>query len=350
MDALNQKRIGTPYGEKSIAVYQQDIRALDEPLDVMTISAFYRSYAPVRGTLLEALSEKGISVSALSRDPKIDLRSICNIWLSRKLSGVGLPINRIGCMELSPYADTRDAWRQVQQQILNSISAYFHMLDIASMSGLSMARIGMPVPGGGHQHVDSAFTAIPMLNECFAFLKRNPYARKISIITYDERQAQDFARVLDESYAAHSEQMDKSSQQENRKQRALAFISYSSKDKNVADNLCNKLEAAGIGVWYAPRDIRANDYASAIVTAIRSCTHFITLISKNSLASNHVLNEIDLAFKELNRGVQFFPLKLDEEEMGPAFEYYLSRQHWTDMRLPPLERRLDELINKLTNR
>lgn len=350
MNALNQKRIGTPYGEKSVAVYQQDIRDLDEPLEVMTISAFYRNYVPSRNTLLGALNEKGISVAELAEDPKIDLRSVCNIWLSRKLSGAGLPINRIGCMELSPYVYTRDAWSQVQQQILNSISAYFHMLDIASLSGLNVSRIGMPVPGGGNQHVDSAFTAIPMLNECFAFLKRNPHARKISIITRDENQAQDFAQVLEQSYAAHSEQMDQTDRLEESRQRAMAFISYSSKDKNVADNLCSKLEAAGIGVWYAPRDIRANDYASAIVTAIRGCTHFITLISKNSLASNHVLNEIDLAFKQLNRGIQFIPLKLDEEEMGPAFEYYLSRQHWMDMRLPPLERRLDELINKLTNR
>ena len=71
--------------------------------------------------------------------------------------------------------------------------------------------------------------------------------------------------------------------------------------------------------------------------------------AKNSLASEHVLNEIDLAFQETKRGVRFFPLKLDHEEMGPAFKYYLSRQHWMDATLPPLEKRLDEFVEKLMN-
>ncbi|MBQ1475169.1 MAG: toll/interleukin-1 receptor domain-containing protein [Ruminococcus sp.] len=130
-------------------------------------------------------------------------------------------------------------------------------------------------------------------------------------------------------------------------QKPLAFISYSSADKNIADNLCSKLEQNGVRVWYAPRNIDTADYASAIVKAITNCTHFIVIISHNSLQSQHVLNEIDLAFQELRRKILFYPLKLDSEEMGPAFRYYLSRQHWMDASCPPLEAQLDQFVGKI---
>ena len=38
---------------------------------------------------------------------------------------------------------------------------------------------------------------------------------------------------------------------------------------------------------------------------------------------------------------------IDEEEMGPSFRYYLSRQHWMDAHVPPLEKRLDECVAKI---
>lgn len=44
------------------------------------------------------------------------------------------------------------------------------------------------------------------------------------------------------------------------------FISYSSKDKNVADALCHYLEERGVPCWIAPRDILPGQtWAGAIV-------------------------------------------------------------------------------------
>ena len=100
-------------------------------------------------------------------------------------------------------------------------------------------------------------------------------------------------------------------------------------------------------MWYAPRNIRFQDYASAIVDAITHCTYFVVIVSKNSLQSNHVLNEIDLAFKELDRQIHIIPLKIDEQEMGPSFLYYLSRQQWAYASDPPIDRRLEEFVSSL---
>ena len=38
---------------------------------------------------------------------------------------------------------------------------------------------------------------------------------------------------------------------------------------------------------------------------------------------------------------------MDQEELGAAFKYYLSRQHWMDATLPPLEARLQEFVKKI---
>ena len=87
--------------------------------------------------------------------------------------------------------------------------------------------------------------------------------------------------------------------------------------------------------------------AKTPITEITICAVIPVILSKNSLQSNHVLNEIDLAFQEIGRAIHFCPLKIDEEELGPAFRYYLSRQHWMDAHVPPLEKRLDEFVKSI---
>ena len=348
MDTLNRKTVYTQDGEKSISVHACDIRDLDVDVDVMTVSSFFRDYHPTPGTLFEALFEKNIDVDSMAGDPEIDLRDPCNIWLSRETDETALlPVKRIGCIELSPYSRDRSAWKERETGILSSIQAYFKMLDIASVMGIKIERIVLPVLGGGSQRISTEFIAIPLLNECISFLKNNRFVRRIMIVTRDHASAFTFAMTLEQSYSFHNEAALGKGMDKPYPGAGMAFISYSSKDKNIADNLCSKLESKGIKVWYAPRDILTSDYASAIVSAITKCSLFIVILSRNSIRSNHVLNEIDLAFKELQRGIRFHPLKIDEEEMGPAFMYYLSRQHWMDAHIPPLEARLQEFVEKI---
>ena len=344
MNALTTKTIRTTQGEKHLSVVAQDITTLCEPLDVMTVSAFYRSYAPVPGTLIRALKSKGIPVEDLSVSPAIDLRGPCNIWLSQEIKGALLPIGRIGCIEMGPYRRDSGIGKEQEGQIISSIQAFFHMLHIASLSGIKTETIGLPILGAGRQGIDQALVTIPTLNECFRFLKTNDSVRDIRIISNNQAQAFQFARALEDSYSAQQDSIVQSRQAPAAAGRRCAFISYSSHDRIIADNLCAKLEAAGVKVWYAPRNIHSADYASAIVNAITQCTDFIVIVSKSSLQSQHVLNEIDLAFQEMNRSIRLIPLRIDEEEMGPAFRYYLSRQHWMDAHLPPLEKRLEEFV------
>ncbi len=348
VDSLYSTSISTKYGEKSISVIAGNILDFHQEIDILTTSAFKHSYSPVPGTLFAALRNIGIIVHELAETPEFDLRKQCNIWLSKKVDDNPNNIRRIGCIEMNGYFyDNIGKPKSREEAILDSIKAYFQMLDIAATAGVKMDTIVMPMIGAGKQHISTKLTMIPIINECVNFLKRNEAAKKIIFIELKQQNAFLLAQTLANSYSVIRENNYRSTHNENAENNSyMAFLSYSSPDRNIADNLCAKLEAKGIKVWYAPRNV-CGDYATSIANAIVKATHFIVILSKNSIASEHVLNEIDLAFQQLPNNIKFKPLRIDEHQLAPAFSYYLSRQHWMDAHIPPLEARLDEFVDGL---
>ncbi len=126
------------------------------------------------------------------------------------------------------------------------------------------------------------------------------------------------------------------------------FISYSHKDKAVADAICAKLEKHGIRCWYAPRDIVPGaDWAASIVEAIKSVKVMILIFTDYSNSSQQVLREVNTA---VANGVVIVPFKLTETLPSEGMEYYLSTVHWLDAMNRPLERsiaQLDVLVSSL---
>ena len=61
------------------------------------------------------------------------------------------------------------------------------------------------------------------------------------------------------------------------------FISYSSKNKNIADAIVADLEQNNVKCWYAPRDILSGeDWAGAINNAISSTKIFVLVFTDES--------------------------------------------------------------------
>ena len=104
------------------------------------------------------------------------------------------------------------------------------------------------------------------------------------------------------------------------------FISYSSKDKIVADAICHSLEERGISCWMAPRDVMPGEtYAHQIVQAIKNCSLVVLVLSPNANHSEHVVNEIDSAFTARKPIV---PFVIEETTVNDDLNYYLGRKHW----------------------
>jgi len=125
------------------------------------------------------------------------------------------------------------------------------------------------------------------------------------------------------------------------------FISYSSKDKALAERVCEKLEKNNLHVWIAPRDVPAgSNFAQSIVEAINTSQVFILLWTGNANKSKHILNEINQAF---DRGIDIIPFRLEEIEPSSALQYYIGRTQWLDAFQSPWEQHLDKLIKQIIN-
>lgn len=122
---------------------------------------------------------------------------------------------------------------------------------------------------------------------------------------------------------------------------ADVFISHSSKDKEIADKMCEVLEAKGLKCWIAPRDITpGSEWAVAISDAIATIKVMVVIYSANSAASTQVPKELGLADK---RNKFIIPYKIDDMELTGAFDYYLAGAHWIVADIQAGEYKMEEL-------
>ena len=127
----------------------------------------------------------------------------------------------------------------------------------------------------------------------------------------------------------------------NENSRHDVFISYSSKNKNVADAIVSEFEQNGIRCWYAPRDIRpGEEWVTAITKALEVSKALVLVYTDESNNSRQVMNEIAVAF---NAGITIVPFKLSNEQMSRELEYYLTRVHWLDAVSKPLKENIAAL-------
>jgi hypothetical protein len=119
------------------------------------------------------------------------------------------------------------------------------------------------------------------------------------------------------------------------------FISYSTKDKTVADAVCAKLESKKIRCWIAPRDVPAGQpFAASLVKAIRASSVIVLILSQGSNQSTHVLREVGEA---VDSGIPILPLRIEDVNPTDELHYYIKSIHWLDAMSPPLERHLEKL-------
>jgi CheY-like chemotaxis protein len=103
------------------------------------------------------------------------------------------------------------------------------------------------------------------------------------------------------------------------------FISYSSKDEEVASKLHKDLKTRGISCWYAPVDLRIGDkFRTTIDESIKLHDKLLVVLSESSIDSKWVENEVGEAEDEEERRKQtgtddlrgnitvLFPIRIDD--------------------------------------
>ena len=129
------------------------------------------------------------------------------------------------------------------------------------------------------------------------------------------------------------------------------FISHSSVDRKIAEEVCSYLEKEELNCWisYRVKDLQpGKEYTERIREAINYSKIFVVLLSRNSVASKQVLQEITLANERQRFGMRIFPVVIDEtlsiEDVHCFAGYVLAGKEFADWKNK--ESRL-ELINQI---
>lgn len=70
---------------KVIDLYKGNLVKMDEPVDILVISALPNNYEAIEGTLIKALTDQGINIEKLAKYKAFDLREKYSCWLSQEI-------------------------------------------------------------------------------------------------------------------------------------------------------------------------------------------------------------------------------------------------------------------------
>lgn len=125
-----------------------------------------------------------------------------------------------------------------------------------------------------------------------------------------------------------------------------AFLSYSSEDRDLAEHVAEALQAAGVETWWDRWEIGAGDsIVRKINEGLGDCTHFIVLLSPNSISKPWVQTEIDAGFiRKVSGDAKFIPLRceLPAEQLPPLLRP-LHSPALSDMP----EKEIDQLVSDI---
>ena len=131
---------------------------------------------------------------------------------------------------------------------------------------------------------------------------------------------------------------------------AEVFISYSSKDRTIANMVCALLEERGHRCWIAPRDILpGTEWGEAIITGLKDARVFVLVFSQHANTSPQILREVERA---VHLGLPIIPFRIEDVVPERSLEYFMSVPHWLDALSPPVEDhilRLGDVVSQLVS-
>lgn len=122
------------------------------------------------------------------------------------------------------------------------------------------------------------------------------------------------------------------------------FISYSTKNQAVADEIYNRLNKEGFHCFLATEDLYQVDWAGQLKDAIENSRAFVLIVSHAMNESNEVLKEVGLATRH-SRFI--FPFIIDDVKLDSRMEYHLAPFQWIQGIIPPETLNYESLIQRV---
>nr|MCR4869773.1 TIR domain-containing protein [Atopobiaceae bacterium] len=101
----------------------------------------------------------------------------------------------------------------------------------------------------------------------------------------------------------------------------MIFISYSSKNMEIAEMVRSALIAEGMDVWMDHHSIAVgDDFGEAVLDAIEACSVFVLLISRESQESRNVRDEFETAY---SWDKPILPVHIDNSQINRVYMFRL---------------------------
>ncbi|MBL0358987.1 MAG: hypothetical protein IPP72_19945 [Chitinophagaceae bacterium] len=183
MQLLSEINIERTTGTAVIQLLQGDLSniPIEHRTDILVMSAFPGDYIALEGSLIKALSDKGLSVAALAMDKETDLRSQLNCWLSKPLSLSDQQLfnfKKILCFEPGEKI----------QQPLEVVSNIFRCINTFAFEEDNNV-LAMPIIATGYQKVPMQKMLPALLQACHFWLTNGLPLNCIKLVVHRSEQA-----------------------------------------------------------------------------------------------------------------------------------------------------------------
>lgn len=196
---LNFFDVDTATGERSVELHVGDYPQLGLVTDLMVVSAFEGTYAPVRGTLLGRLYEEyNLKLSDL--DIALDLRSSpLKAWISEPLT---FPVNSpLSLFNRIAVVEGAIEWQEGDLVPWPPFNRLFSLLALLPMRGIKCSTIASPLLGSGNQGID-AISHFPQLLEAYREAFRHlPDLKRLILFDKTDRYLNILGNAIDSALA-----------------------------------------------------------------------------------------------------------------------------------------------------
>jgi len=192
MKLLSQINVERPHDTAVIQLLQGDLSAIspDHSIDLLVMAAFPGDYMALKGSLINALNEKGLSVQALAMDKETDLRNQLQCWLSKPLSLADqekFNFKKILCFE---PGDKINKPEEVVGNIFRCINTFVFDEDINV--------VAMPMIGTGYQRVAIQKMLPALLQACQFWLESGLPLQCIRLVVQSDDKARQAVNLFNE--------------------------------------------------------------------------------------------------------------------------------------------------------
>ncbi len=296
---------------KRIELWQGDLTAWPsgQDVDVLIVSAFPGDYLPTRRSLVGALDRKGLSVVRLAERKDIDVRDHYGCWLSAPIEATpGMPYRYVLCFESARMGEAPEVVGDV----------FRALTPIASLRP-DIKTVAMPILAAGEQRYTPAEMLPPLLDAARRWLGIGHPVETLRLVTRSDASTnlaqQAFAAIRAEHVPAATANVSEPLYD--------VFISYSQKNKPLADELlgCLKARNPKIRVFIDQQELTIGAaWQVQLFESLSRSRKVVALLTPDYVASKACQEEFNIAWIRARR--------TGEQVLLPVYGYTASLPDW----------------------